>query len=57
MKQKLNIDTAKILDDWGTVKRFCKKNGININTYRVVKAGNGKSKKIENILKEHGYLK
>ena len=55
--KKLIVDTAKIKEDYGTVKRFCKKNEINFNTYRVVKSGNGSSKKIEKILKIKGYLK
>ena len=57
MKQKLDIDREKLLDEWGTIKRFCNKNGINYNTYKVVRSGYGSSKRIVSILKKHGYLK
>ena len=56
-KNPLNVDTEKIKYDWGSVKRFCRENGIGICTYKVVKAGNGKSKRVENILKKYGYLR
>lgn len=49
--------TMKIKDDYGSVKRFCEKNNINLNTYKVVIAGNGTSTRITNILKEHKYIK
>jgi len=49
--------TQKIKEDYGTVLRFCKLNGINNNTFRVVVAGNAKSEKIVKILKKHKYIK
>ncbi len=49
--------TEKIKNDWGSVKRFCKENDINYNTWKVVRSGNGKSSRIINILKKHKYIK
>ncbi len=49
--------TQRIKEDWGTLKRFCEKNNININTYKVVVTGHGTSAKIVNILKKHKYIK
>lgn len=49
--------TQRIKEDWGTLKRFCEKNNININTYKVVVTGNGTSTRIVNILKKHKYIK
>ena len=42
----------KIKDEYGTVKHFCKKKGLNYDSFRVYLAGKFKSKKIEAILKE-----
>jgi hypothetical protein len=55
-KKPLKINSAKIRDEWGTIKRFCRVNGINYNTYKVVKSGNGTSPRIVRILKKYGYL-
>ena len=49
--------SRKIVDDWGTVKHFCKKHDINYNTFRYVVSGNGVSAPIVKVLKEHGYIK
>ena len=49
-------NTKKIREEWGTVKRFCRENNINYNTFKVFNSGNGLSKRIENILKKYGYL-
>ncbi|WP_294962343.1 hypothetical protein [Sulfurimonas sp.] len=48
--------TMKIKDEYGSVKRFCEKNNINLNTYKVVISGNGTSSKIANILINHRYI-
>ena len=53
----LNVDSEKIKYDWGSIKRFCRENNINHNTYRVVKAGNGTSSRIISILESYGYIK
>lgn len=47
----------KIRKDWGTAAHFCRKNGININTFDVVMHGNFTSKRVTDILIEHGYIK
>lgn len=49
--------TEKIKKDYGTVKRFCIVNNININTFKQVSYGLGKSNRIFNILKSHKYIK
>ena len=49
--------TMKIKDEYGSVKRFCKENDINLNTYKVVISGHGTSARIANILKKHKYIK
>jgi len=47
----------KIREDWGTVTHFCKKHDINLNTFRVVMYGYGKSAPITNLLIKLGYIK
>lgn len=49
--------SAKIIEDWGTVTHFCRKNDINYNTFDVVMNGMGTSKRITDILIAHGYIK
>lgn len=47
----------KIREDYGTLTHFCKKHNININTFRVVLSGAGKSTPIALLLVKLGYLK
>ena len=47
----------RIREDWGTVTFFCRKNNININTFKVVMHGNGTSSRIAKILIDQGYIK
>lgn len=49
--------TDKIKADYGTLKFFCLKNGINYNTFKRVFYGQSSSKPIVNILKKHKYIK
>lgn len=53
----MTVLTMKIKEEYGSVKRFCAKNAINLNTYKVVVAGNGTSTRITNILIDHQYIK
>lgn len=55
--KKLDVETDRIKEDFGSVKRFLRLHGINENTYKVVKSGNGTSKRIVDLLKKHGYLR
>ena len=55
--KKLSVDTEKIREDYGTIKRFCRLHGINPNTYNVVMSGFFPSKRIVNLLEKEGYLK
>lgn len=47
----------KIRKDYGTVAFFCRKNEINVHTFRQVIYGYGTSAKIVNLLKKHKYIK
>ncbi len=47
----------RIREDWGTATHFCKKHGINLNTFRVVIHGQGKSKPITDVLISYGYIR
>jgi len=49
--------TNKIKNDYGTVKRFCFINNININTFKQISYGIAKSKRITDILVKHNYIK
>lgn len=49
--------TQRIKEDWGSVPFFCRKNGINYNTFKQVIYGYGTSSKIVNLLKKHKYIK
>ncbi len=49
--------SEKIRKDYGTVAFFCRKNGINYNTFKQVIYGYGTSSKIVNLLKKHKYIK
>ena len=42
----------KIKDEYGTVKHFCKKKGINYGSFRVYLAGKFDSERFKRILKE-----
>jgi len=60
--EKMSIDKSltlaqKIKEEWGSMSFFCKKNGINYNTFRQIIYGYGTSSKIVNILKKHKYIK
>lgn len=52
-----NSVSAKIKDDYGTLIHFCKKHDINIQTFKQVLYGYGKSKRIVTLLKKHKYIK
>jgi len=52
-----NEISLKIIDDWGTMTHFCRKNGINYNTFKTVLYGNATSTPIAEKLKKHGYIK
>lgn len=54
--QKSEI-SAKIKEDWGTVKFFCKKHDINLHTFKHVLYGHGKSKPITKVLIKYKYIK
>jgi len=56
MFNKKNSITKKIKEKYGTVKHFCKLKGYNYGTFRTVLAGCAKSKRVENLLKEEGFL-
>lgn len=47
----------KIREDYGTLTFFCKKHNLNINTFRVVLNGAGKSTPIAKLLVKLGYIK
>jgi len=53
---KRGVDTQKIREDYGTVKRFCKLHGINYNTYKAWMGG-ADSSTVEKILRKAGYLR
>lgn len=55
--KRLVVDTPKIKEDFGSVKRFLRLHDINPNTYKVVVSGHGSSKRIVDVLKANGYLK
>lgn len=57
MSAENSLSLTQKINDWGTLKRFCEKNNININTYKVVVTGNGTSARIVNILKKRKYIK
>ncbi len=47
----------RIREDYGTLTHFCRKNGINASTLKVVLSGYGSSKPLERKLKKMGYIK
>ena len=49
--------SRKIKYDYGSIKRFCRLVGINLNTYKVVVSGHGTSGTIANILIDLKYIK
>jgi len=49
--------SQKIIEDWGTLVHFCKKNNLNPNTFQQILYGYNKSKRISDILIKHGYIK
>lgn len=49
--------SKKIIADHGTLVCYCRKNGINVNTFKQVLYGNAKSKPIAELLKRHKYIK
>ena len=55
---KYVVDTQKIREDYGSVRHFCRKVGINYNTLYVLKGGKwNSSEKLKRKLKELGYLR
>ena len=46
----------KIREDWGTGAHFCRKNGLNYQSFKTVVAGAQKSQKCVDALLEHGYI-
>jgi len=49
--------SEKIKNDYGTLVFFCKKHNLNINTFKQIIYGLGKSRRITKILKKHKYIK
>jgi len=49
--------SRKIIDEWGTILHFCKKNDINYNTMKRVLYHNATSAPIVAKLKAHGLVK
>ena len=52
-ERKRRVDSAKIREDYGTIKRACKLKGVNYNTYKVWAAGFGKSKRLDEVFREY----
>ncbi len=46
----------EIREDWGTATHFCRKNGLNYDSFKVVVTGLHKSRKCVDALIEHGYI-
>ncbi len=61
MKKRIKEESMTINDrireDYGTLTHFCRKNGINITTLKVVLSGHGTSKPLAKKLKKMGYIK
>ncbi|MCI6988720.1 MAG: hypothetical protein MR902_04005 [Campylobacter sp.] len=55
MDKRLVI-SKKIRDDYGTLVCFCKKNNLNLNTFKQVLYGYAKSKTIMDLLVKKGYI-
>ena len=49
----MRIDTKRLREDWGTVKHFCKKKGVNYNTFKVWNAGYQDSKKLAKVFRKY----
>ena len=52
-----NNVSVKIKNDYGTLTCFCKKHKLNLQTFKQVLYGYGKSKKIIDLLKKYKYIK
>lgn len=46
----------KIREDWGTATHFCRKNGLNYDSFKVVVIGRQKSQACVDALIKHGYI-
>ena len=55
--KKIDVDIKKLKKKFGSVKKFCESYGINYNTYKVVKSGNGYSKRVVEALKKENAIK
>ncbi|RRD53588.1 hypothetical protein [Campylobacter rectus] len=53
---KNNVST-KIKNDYGTLVLFCKKHNLNLQTFKQVLYGYGKSQRVVEILLKHKYIK
>lgn len=51
-----NEISIKIKDEYGTLVNFCKKEKINLNTFKAVLYGREKSSRIMGILDKYGFL-
>jgi len=49
--------SQKIIEDWGTIVHFCRKNNLNLSTFNQILYGYSKSKPISDLLIKHGYIK
>ena len=52
-KRKRRVDSERIREDYGTVKRACKLKGLNYNTYKVWAAGFQKSRQFDEAFREY----
>ena len=52
-KRKRRVDSERIREDYGTVKRACKLMGLNYNTYKVWAAGFQKSRQFDEAFWEY----
>ena len=51
--RKRRVDSQRIREDYGTIKRACKLKGLNYNTYKVWAAGFQESKKFDEAFREY----
>ena len=57
MARVTNPIAKRIVDDWGTITHFCRKNDINYNTLKSFIRGFQRSRVLGDKLKAMGYLK
>jgi hypothetical protein len=56
-KGVLSPVTQKIRKDYGTLVCFCNKNNLNVATFKQVIGGHHRSRPVEKLLIEKGYIK